>query len=50
MTDQTCPKWFTKFHAGHFSLDDAPQSGIPAEVDSDQMETLRTVNVILHGR
>ena len=40
MTEQTCQKWFVKFHDGHFSLDDAPQSGRPVEVDSDQIETL----------
>ena len=37
VTDQTCQKWFAKFHAGDISLDDAPQSGRPVEVDSDQM-------------
>ena len=40
MTDRTCQKWFAKFCAGDFSLDDAPWSGRPAEVDSDQIETL----------
>ena len=40
MTDQTCQKWFVKFRAGDLSLDDAPQSGRPVEVDSDQIETL----------
>ena len=25
MTDQTCQKWFVKFCAGDFSLDNAPQ-------------------------
>ena len=40
MTDQTYEKWFAKFCAGHFSLDNAPQSGRPAEVDRDQIETL----------
>ena len=40
VTDQTCQKWFAKFCAGDFSLDDAPQSGRPVEVDSDQIETL----------
>ena len=35
-----CVKWFVKFRAGDFSLDDAPWSGRPAEVDSNQMETL----------
>ena len=29
-----------KFHAGDFSVNDAPQSGRPVEVDSDQIETL----------
>ena len=35
-----CQKWFVKFRAGDFSLDDAPQSGRPVGVDSDQTETL----------
>ena len=25
--DQTCQKWFVKFHVGNFSVDDAPQLG-----------------------
>ena len=40
MTDQMCQKWFAKFWAGDFSLDDIPQSGRPVEVDNDQIETL----------
>ena len=40
VTDQTCQKWFAKFCAGDFSMDDAPRLGRPAEVDSDQIETL----------
>ena len=40
MTDRVCQKWFAKFCAGDFSLDDAPQSGRPIEVDNDQIETL----------
>ena len=40
VTDQMCQKWFVKFCAGDFSLDDVPQSGRPVEVDSDQIETL----------
>ena len=40
MTDQTCQKWFVKLHAGDFLLDDAPWSGRPVEVDSDQNEAL----------
>ena len=33
-------KWFVKFSAGDFLLDDAPQLGRPVEVDSNQMKTL----------
>ena len=40
VTDWTCQKWFAKFRAGDFSLDDAPRSGRPFEVDSDQIETI----------
>ena len=40
VTDQTCQKWFAKFRAGDFSLDDVPRSGGPVEVESDQIETL----------
>ena len=40
VTDQICQKWFEKFCAGDFLLDGAPQLGRPAEVDSDQIETL----------
>ena len=44
VTDRTCQKWFAKFCAGDFSLDDAPRSGRPVEVDSDQIETLTENN------
>ena len=40
VTDPTCQKGFAKFHAGDFSLEDAPQAGRPVEVDSGQIETL----------
>ena len=46
MTDQTCQKWFVKFCAGDFLLDDALWSGKPVEVDRDQIETLRIINII----
>ena len=39
VTDWTCLKWFAKFCAGDFSLDDAARSGRPVEVDSNQIET-----------
>ena len=44
VTGRMCQKWFAKFRAGDFSLDDAPQSGRPGEVDSDQIETLTENN------
>ena len=37
VTNQMCQKWFAKFCAGDFSLDDAPQSGRPIEVDNDKI-------------
>ena len=40
MIDQMCQKGFVNFHAGEFFLDDAPQSGRPVEIDSNQIETL----------
>ena len=50
MTDQTCQKWFVKFCARDFSLDDALWSGRAAEVDSHQIETFRTINIFSCGR
>ena len=44
VTDQTRQKWFVKFCAGDFSLDDAPRSGRQVEVDRDQIETLTENN------
>ena len=35
-----CQKWFAQFHGRDFLLDDAPQSGRSAKVDSDQIEML----------
>ena len=40
VTDRMCRKWFVKFWAGNFLLDDAPWLGRPVEVDRDQIETL----------
>ena len=40
VTDLTCQKWYAKFRAGDFSLDNAPRSGRPVELDNDQIETL----------
>ena len=38
--DWMCQKWFEKFHVGDFSLDDAPQSGRPAEAGGNQIKAL----------
>ena len=43
-TDHTCRKWCVKFHAGDFSLDDAPQLDRPVEVDTDQIKILSENN------
>ena len=40
MSNQTCQKWFAKFRVGDVSLDNAPWSGRPVEVGSDQVKTL----------
>ena len=40
VTDWMCQKLFVKFHAGDFSLGDAPLLGRPVEIDSDQIKTL----------
>ena len=40
VTDQMCQKWFVRFCAGDFLLDDATWSGRPVAVDSNQIETL----------
>ena len=51
VTDRMCQKWFEKFHAGDFSLDDAPWLGRQVGVDSNQIKTLiEKINVIPCGR
>ena len=40
VTDQTCQKWFVKFRAGDFSLDDAVWLGRTVEVDSSHIKSL----------
>ena len=40
VTDWTCQKWFVKFSAGDFSLDDAPTSGRAVDVDRNKIESL----------
>ena len=40
VTYEMCQKWFAKFPAGDFLLDDTPWLSRPIEVDSYQIETL----------
>ena len=40
VTDRTCQKWFVKFQAGDFLLDNASHSGRPVEVDSNIIKTV----------
>ena len=49
VTDRMCQKWFVKFQ-GSFSVDSPPWLGLTVEVDSSQIETLRTMNIILLRR
>ena len=39
-TNEMCQKWFTKFHAGGFLVENPARSGRPVKVNSDQIETL----------
>ena len=48
VTDQTYQKWFGKFCARDFSLDNAPQSDRPVEINRDQIETLIENNQLLY--
>ena len=43
--DQMCQKWFVKFYARGFSLDDASWLGRPVEVHSDQKLLVKMKNV-----
>ena len=49
VTDRMCQKWFVRFQ-GDFLLDSAPRPGLTLEVDSSQIETLRTMNTVLLRR
>ena len=40
MIEQICQKWFAKFHAGDFLLDDNPQSGRLVGIDDNDIKTL----------
>lgn len=46
--EQTCRKWFAKFHARRFSLDDSPESGRLVEAGSDQNQDINWEQSTLH--
>ena len=48
LTDGTFQKWFAVSCWRFLTEWDLPRSGRPVEVDSDQMETLGTINVVPH--
>ena len=47
VTHKKCQKWFVKFRTRDFSPGNAPWSCRPIEVDGVQIETLRTLNVVM---
>ena len=50
VTDRMGQKWFVRFLGEDFSLDDAPRSGGSVAVESERIETWRTIIVIPLGR
>ena len=40
VTERVCQKWFARFRKGNFSVRDAPRSGRPKMIDSDQMKAV----------
>ena len=44
VTYRTCQRWLSKFSAGDFLLDDAPQSCRPVEVDNNHIDKTLTEN------
>jgi len=40
VTDQACQKRSTKFHAGDFSVYNAPWTRIPVELDNSKIEII----------
>ncbi|XP_076235874.1 histone-lysine N-methyltransferase SETMAR-like [Calliopsis andreniformis] len=39
-----CQRWFKKFRAGDFDLNDTPRSGRPTEVDDDKIKAIIELN------
>ncbi|XP_011883505.1 PREDICTED: histone-lysine N-methyltransferase SETMAR-like [Vollenhovia emeryi] len=44
LQERQCQRWFAKFRAGDFDVNDAPRSGRPVEVDDDQIKALIEAN------
>lgn len=42
ITHSTCKNWFKRFRSGEFSLEDAPRSGRPSEIESDEIMAMIT--------
>lgn len=40
LQERQCQRWFTKFRAGDFDLNDAPRSGRPTKVDDNKIKAL----------
>ncbi|CAK9827264.1 Histone-lysine N-methyltransferase SETMAR [Anthophora retusa] len=40
LKERQCQRWFKKFRAGDFDLNDTPRSGRPTEVDDDKIKAL----------
>ena len=44
VAESTVRKWFAKFKANNFNLEDAPRSGRPSTIDDDQIMALIETN------
>ena len=44
LQERQCQRWFQKFRDGDFDIHDAPRSGRPTEVDSDELKALVGAN------
>ncbi|KAL1131026.1 hypothetical protein AAG570_012264 [Ranatra chinensis] len=44
VTERVCHKWFSRFRSGNFSVQDAPRSGRPTEINSDEEREMVDTN------
>ncbi|KAL1139196.1 hypothetical protein AAG570_009255 [Ranatra chinensis] len=44
VTERVCQKWFSRFRSGNFSVQDAPRSGRPTEINSDEVKEMVDTN------